>query len=93
MNIALVADCLPTYGGAEGVLKEFHELWPQAPLYTTIANHGNLGPLDAADIRTSYLQKWYKLLKNHKLFITLYPRAVEDIDLTGYDVVLSSAAC
>ncbi len=66
-------------------------MWPEAPLFTTVANFGNLGPLDEIDIRTSYLQKWYQILKNHKFFITLYPRAIESIDTSDYDVVLSSS--
>ncbi|MBU0766326.1 glycosyltransferase [Patescibacteria group bacterium] len=92
MKLAIVADWLPVYAGAEHVIAEFAALWKDAPIYTTIANHGNLGPLNNADIRTSGLQKWYKLLgKRHRILLSLMPSALERIDLTGYDVVLSSS--
>ena len=92
MKIALVADWLPLYAGAEHVIAEFHTLWKDAPIYTTIANHGHLGPINDADIRTSSLQKWYKLCgKHHRVLLPLMPSALECIDLSGYDVVLSSS--
>lgn len=91
MKLALVADWLPTYGGAEHVIAEFCSLWPDAPLHTTVAKHGKLGPLDSANIHTSSLQRWYKLLGDHKVLLPLMPQAIENIDLTGYDVVLSSS--
>ncbi|MBU2213498.1 glycosyltransferase [Patescibacteria group bacterium] len=92
MKIVLVADWLPLYAGAEHVIAEFHTLWRDAPIYTTIANHGHLGPLNDVDIRTSSLQKWYKLCgKHHRVLLPLMPRALERIDLNGYDVILSSS--
>ncbi|HCI03331.1 MAG: glycosyltransferase [Candidatus Peribacteraceae bacterium] len=92
MNICIVADWLPLYAGAEHVIAEFHKLWPDAPIFTTIANHGNLGPLNDADIRTSHLQKWYKLLgKHHRILLPLMPSEMELFDLDEFDVILSSS--
>jgi len=92
MKLAIVADWLPLYAGAEHVIAEFHKLWPDAPIFTTVANHGNLGPLNGADIRTGRLQKWYKLLgKHHRCLLPLMPREMERIDLDEYDVILSSS--
>lgn len=91
MNIAIVADWLVTYGGAEHVLEQFHGLWPQAPLFTTVARPSNLGPLASADIRTTRLQRAYRLLGRHQPLLPWMPRAIESIDLRGYDVVLSSS--
>jgi len=92
MKIALIADWLPLYAGAEHVIAEFHTLWKDAPIYTTIANHGHLGPLNNADIRTGSLQKWYKFCgKRHRILLPWMPRALERIDLSGYDIVLSSS--
>ncbi|PIQ76357.1 glycosyltransferase family 4 protein [Candidatus Peregrinibacteria bacterium CG10_big_fil_rev_8_21_14_0_10_49_24] len=90
-RIAIVADWLPTFGGAEHVIAEFCALWPDAPLYTSIANHGKLGPLDNADIRTTSLQRLYTLCGNHKVLLPLMPRAMEQIDLREFDVVISSS--
>jgi len=92
VRIALVADWLPIYAGAEHVIAEFHELWPDAPIFTTVANIGALGPLDHADIRVTKLQRWYRLLgKRHRLLLPWMPRALEGIDLSAYDIILSSS--
>jgi glycosyltransferase involved in cell wall biosynthesis len=88
---AIIADWLPTFGGAEHVIAEFHALWPSAPLFTTVAKRGHLGPLDTANLQTSSLQKWYQLIGSHKVLLPLMPRAMEQIDLRGYDTVISSS--
>jgi len=91
MNVALIADWLPTYGGAEHVIAELKLLWPEAPIFTTVARHGRMGPLDRTDIRTSSLQKWYRLLRRHELLLPWMPQAVERMDLKGFDVIVSSS--
>ncbi len=91
MRIAIVADWLTTMGGAERALTEFHGLWPEAPLYTSVANTKNLSGLGQADIRTSWLQKLYRLTGNHQILLPFMAYAMESLDLTGFDVVLSSS--
>ncbi len=56
-----------------------------------MANTQRLGPLKDADIRTTRLQKWYKLTGRHQILLPWMPRAVEDIDLRGFDVIFSSS--
>ncbi|MDO8468947.1 MAG: glycosyltransferase [Candidatus Peribacter sp.] len=91
MRLAIIADWLPTFGGAEHVIAELHALWPEAPIFTTVARRGHLGPLDHADIRVSRLQAWYRLLKRHEVLLPWMPRAVEAMDLRGFDVIVSSS--
>ena len=91
MKLALVADWLPTFGGAEHVLYELSSVWPDAPIFTTIANRKNLGPLADKQISTSRLQKWYTLLRRHEVLLPWMPKVMEGIDLEGYDVVISSS--
>ncbi|OGJ56559.1 hypothetical protein A3D88_00005 [Candidatus Peribacteria bacterium RIFCSPHIGHO2_02_FULL_52_16] len=91
MNIAIVADWLTVFGGAERVVAELHAVFPQAPIFTTVAHHKNIGQLKDADLRTSSLQKWYRLFPVHQLFISMMPRAVERFDLTGMEVIVSSS--
>jgi len=91
MKIALTADWLVTYGGAEHVLAEFRTLYPDAPLFTSVVRNGNLGPLNGADIRTSSLQRWYGVLRNHQVLLTKMPRAMESLDVREFDVILSSS--
>jgi glycosyltransferase involved in cell wall biosynthesis len=91
MRIAIVADWLVTFGGAEHVLAELHMMFPDAPIVTTVAKPDALGPLKNADIRTTRLQRLYKLIGNHQILLPLMPRAIEEIDLTGFDVIISSS--
>lgn len=91
MNLALTADWLTTAGGAEHVIAELSALWPSAPIFTTVAAPERLPVLARADIRTTPLQRWYTLLGNHQLLLPLMPAAMEAIDLSGYDVILSSS--
>lgn len=91
MKIALAADWLTTNGGAEQVLSEFHALYPDAPFFTTVAKKGSIRPLADADIRTSALQRWYNMVRNHQLLLAFMPSAMESLDVRGYDVILSSS--
>ncbi|HSI20195.1 MAG TPA: glycosyltransferase [Verrucomicrobiae bacterium] len=91
MKIALAHDFLRVYGGAERVLKELHELYPDAPIFTTVADEALVREhFPKADIRTSYLQtSWRK--KINQLFLLAIPAAIESLDFTGFDVVISSS--
>lgn len=91
MQLVLVADWLTTAGGAERTIQELHELWPTSPLYTTVARIPLPDGLNISDIRTSKLQWLYRLTGKHQLLLPLTPRAMEDMDLDGYDVIVSSS--
>ena len=90
-RIAIVADWLPVFAGAEHVVAEFHRLWPDAPIFTTLAKRSALGPLADADIRTTPLQKWFALTGKHPWLLPWMPQAIENIDLRGFDVIVSSS--
>ncbi len=93
MKVALVHDYLNQMGGAERVVLAFHELFPEAPLYTSIYDPKRV---DAAfqqiDIRTSFMQRLPFVKKHHQPFLPLYPFAMERLDLRGYDLILSSSS-
>ncbi len=91
MRIAIVADWLTTIGGAERVIAELLSLYPQATLFATVAKPGLPPPIGARAIRTSRLQRWYRLIGRHEPLLPWMPRAVEELDLRGFDVVLSSS--
>lgn len=91
MKIALVADWLVTFGGAEHVIAEWMQMFPDAPIFTTVARKESLGPLRNADIRVSALQRIYDITSKHQILLTQMPAAIESLDLRGYDVVLSSS--
>jgi glycosyltransferase involved in cell wall biosynthesis len=95
MKIALVHDFLREYGGAERVVGAMHEIWPDAPLYTSFVDWHALGPHAARfknwDIRTSWVQHNWLVKKYHSPLRFLAPKIWESFDLSGYDVVLSSS--
>lgn len=93
LKVALVHDWLVSEGGAERALYYFHELFPDAPIYTLVYDEEKAPEwTKACDIRTTYLQHWPGAKSHHKMLLQFMPRAWESLDLTGYDFVLSSCA-
>lgn len=90
LKVALVCDWLTVFAGAERVILEFHELFPNAPIYTTLYNPKNCPQFAKADVRESGL-KWIPGARHfHRLFLPWMPRAFERMDLSDYDLVISS---
>lgn len=90
-KIALVHDFFFTYGGAERVVSIFHELYPEAPIYTLFADPVVMKKhYPNAKVITSYLQK-NPIRKFPPFLLASFPRAIESFDFGGYDVVLSSS--
>ena len=93
MKVALVHDYLNQMGGAERVLMALHEIFPDAPIYTSIYDPKRVDPaFQNMDIRTSFMQKLPLVTKYHQPYLPLYPFAMESLDLRGYDLVLSSSS-
>lgn len=93
MKIAIVHDYLHQFGGAERCVEIFHELFPEAPIYTSIYNQTNFpGSFQKMDIRTSFMQKIPFIFKNFRLFFALYPLAFLSFKLSEYDVIFSSSS-
>ncbi len=91
-RIAIVCDFLTSMGGAENVVLAMHEAFPEAPIYTAIYNPEKVPAFAEIDIRTSYLQKIpAKIRKFYKLFPTLSVRAMRKLDLSEFDVILTSS--
>lgn len=93
MKVALVHDWLVNAGGAEKALWQFHLIFPDAPIYTLVydSNCGN-GMFKDCDVRTTWLQKIPMATKLYKNMLMLMPNAWEQLDLTEYDLVLSSCS-
>jgi glycosyltransferase involved in cell wall biosynthesis len=89
VKLALVASWLNQYGGAERVLEAAHEIFPDAPVFTSIYAPGAMpAAYRAWDIRASFLDRFpYK--RRQQIFLPLYPRAFEALNLRGYDTILS----
>ncbi len=93
MRVALVHDYLNQYGGAEKVLEAFLEIFPDAPIYTLLSDKKIVDKFFLnKKIKNSFLQKIPFIKKHHRLFPPLMPLAVEKLDLSDYDLVLSDSA-
>jgi len=92
---ALIQDWLIGWGGAEQVLLEIAQLFPGAPIYTSLFDAEHLpAEFQTKQIYTSFLQQLPGALKRHRLMLPLMPLAFELFDLNGYDLVISSShAC
>lgn len=92
-RVALVHDYLNQYGGAERVLEALHELFPNAPVYTSIYDPPAMPDFYRSwDIRTSWMQKLPGWRRHFRKYFLLYPSAFESFDLGAYDLILSSSS-
>lgn len=93
MKIALIHDYLNQYGGAERVLEVLCEIFPDAPIYTLLYDEAATGRVFKwREIHASFLQKVPFARKHHRIFPLLMPLAVEQFDLSEFDIVLSNSA-
>lgn len=90
-KVAIVADFLTTMGGAENVVLALAEAFPGAPIYTAVYDPSKVPAFAGLDVRTSRLQRLpHWLRKSYKLLPTLAVRAMRDLDLADYDVIIAS---
>ena len=90
-RVALVMDWIDAVGGSEKVVLELHKLFPQAPIYTTLFSPKARREFAGADVRTSFLQNLPGAARHHQLYTLLMPPVISRIDLSGYDLVISSS--
>lgn len=95
MKVAIVHDYIKEYGGAERVLEALHEIYPNAPVFTTVYLPSFLGPhkerFEKWDIRTSWAQNLpfkSKLISPLRL---IAPLLFKSFDFSKYDVIITSA--
>lgn len=89
MKVALVYDRINKWGGAERVLQALHELFPNAPIYTSVYHPERAGWAKNLDINPSFLQKFPHIVTNHELYPFLMPVAFERFSFAEYDIVIS----
>ncbi|GAB4536948.1 MAG: glycosyltransferase [Anaerolineae bacterium] len=91
MKVAIVHDWLNQIGGAESVLETLVEMFPGAPIFTTIYwRRGMPAHYQAWDIRPAWLDRAPFIYRYHQPYLPLYPLAVQSIDLHGYDLIISN---
>lgn len=94
-KVAIVADWITDFGGAERVILAMHEAFPNAPIYTSVYEPKPelAQALKGADIRTTKLQNVPVFFRKfHKFLPMLRVRAFRDLDLSEFDIILSSSS-
>lgn len=93
MKVAIVHDWLVSSGGGERVVKSLHEMFPNAPIYTLVYDKEKAPKWTCeCDVRTTYIQNWPGAKSHHKLLLSFMPKAWEALDLSEYDLVISSCS-
>jgi glycosyltransferase involved in cell wall biosynthesis len=91
VRLALVHDWLNQIGGAEDVLETLAGMFPAAPIYTSMYWREGMPPVYRSwDIRTTWMDRLPGIYRHHQPYLPLYPLAFAQLDLGGYDVVLSN---
>jgi glycosyltransferase involved in cell wall biosynthesis len=93
MRVAIVHDWLVTNAGAERVLEQMLAMYPDAELHSLIdvLPEEERGFLGGRQVRTSFLQRMPLVRRSYRRLLPLMPLAIEQFDLSGYDLVLSSS--
>lgn len=93
MKIAIIHDWLVTYAGAERVLAGLLDVWPEADLFSVIdflsdEDRTHIGGKRAT---TTFIQQLPKAKTHYQKYLPLMPLAIEQLDMSGYDLVISSS--
>jgi glycosyltransferase involved in cell wall biosynthesis len=89
-KVAIVYDRVNKWGGAERVLVALHEMFPEAPLYTSVYDHQKARWAKVfPEVKTSFLQNFPFAKSNHEFFAALMPLAFKSFDFSDFDLVIS----
>jgi len=93
MRVAIIHDWLTVNAGAEKVLKQMLLLYPQAEIFTLVdfLPEEDRSFLGSHKVHTSFIQKLPRARKSYRSYLPLMPLAIEQFDLSGFDLVLSSS--
>jgi glycosyltransferase involved in cell wall biosynthesis len=92
-RVALIHDFLLDVRGAERVFLALCDQFPQADLFTAVYDEeGTEGWFAHRDVNTSFLQRLRPTARTFRPLLPLYPYAMEALDLSGYDLVISSSS-
>ncbi|MGG0237419.1 glycosyltransferase family 4 protein [Bacillus rhizoplanae] len=92
MKIAIVHDWFVTYAGAEKVVEQMLEVFPEADLFSLVDHLGdNREFIKNKEVKTTFIQKLPFSKKKYRNYLPLMPLAIEQLDLSKYNVILSSS--
>ncbi|HTV09427.1 MAG TPA: glycosyltransferase [Candidatus Aquilonibacter sp.] len=91
MRVAVVHHWFVTRGGGERVAECIAALFPEAEIFTLVASPAGLPvTLEQRKLHTSFLQRMPLARTHHRHYLPLYPAATRQLDVRGFDLVLSS---
>jgi glycosyltransferase involved in cell wall biosynthesis len=91
VRIAIVHDWLVTYAGAERVLEQIVACFPDADLFALVDFLEDRSFLRGKPVKTTFIQKLPRARAKYRSYLPLMPFAVEQFDLSAYDVVISNS--
>lgn len=93
LKMAIIHDWLVTYAGAEKVLEQIIQFYPESDLYSLIdfLPEDEKGFILNKEVKTSFIQKIPFASKKYRSYLPLMPLAIEQFDLSDYDVIISSS--
>jgi glycosyltransferase involved in cell wall biosynthesis len=93
VHVAVVHDYFTQHGGAENVAGELYNLVPQADIFATVALDKYVPDcIPREKLQTSWMQNLPRIADLYRLYFPLYPLGVESLDLSDYDLVISSSS-
>lgn len=95
MKIAVVCDWLVTYAGAEKVLEQILNIYPEADLFALVdfLDEDKRDFIKHKKVTTSFIQYLPKAKTKYRSYLPLMPLAIEQLDLSKYDLIISSSHC
>ncbi len=96
MKIAIIHDWLVELGGAEKVLESIINVFPDADVFSLVCSLSKkqLKMLGInKQVRTSFIQKLPMGMKNYRIYLPFMPMAIQQLDLSEYDLIISSSYC
>ncbi|MBO9130021.1 glycosyltransferase family 4 protein [Bacillus sp. 165] len=93
MKIAIVHDWLVTYAGAEKVLEQILDVFPEADLFSVVdfINENERTFIKNKKVTTTFIQKLPLAQNKYRNYLPLMPFAIEQLDLSKYDIIISSS--
>jgi len=93
MKVAIVHEWITVIAGSESCFKVFTEIYPDADIFALVSDEKSIKKLniDPSRVKNSFIQKLPWARTKWKTYLPFFPFAVEQFDLSGYDLIISSS--
>ncbi|MFL9871606.1 glycosyltransferase family 4 protein [Paraburkholderia megapolitana] len=91
MRVAIVHDWLVAPGGAEKVLEQIIQCFPDADLFSLVDFLEDRTPVRGKPVTTSFIQRLPFARRRYRGYLPLMPLAIEQFDLSDYDLIITSS--